>query len=143
MKISRITGIIGALFLVCVLAGSAFAMKEEFNYMSQQSLHQAVEAGADVAIVDIQAQEEFNAHHIKGAIKTTAYPVKSAEDKAKLIPAITELKKNNRNIVVICPRGKGGAERTVNSFVKQGVPSYRLFILTEGQDGWSYPVEKN
>ncbi len=134
--------IAAALLLTFIVVGSAFAMKEEFNYMSAASLNQAVQNGADVAIVDIQVADEFGEHHIKGAMETCAYPVKSQVEKDKLNPSIEKLKNSNQNIVIICPRGKGGAERTFKYFEQQGIPSYRLFILTDGQAGWPYEVIK-
>ncbi|WP_419778639.1 rhodanese-like domain-containing protein [Maridesulfovibrio sp.] len=131
-----------AAIVVCV-ATSAFAMKEEYNYMSPASLQKAIETKADIAIVDIQVADEFKSHHIKGAIETCAYPVKTDVDTNKFAAVLADIKSSAQPIVVICPRGKGGAERTVNYFAKQGIAPYRLFILTEGQDGWPYAVEKN
>lgn len=131
-----------AVIMLLVLSSAAYAMKAEYNYMSAASLNNAVQNGADIAIVDIQVADEFAAHHIKGAIKTCAYPVKSAEDKAKLADSIAKLKNTKQDIVVICPRGKGGAERTVKHLAEQGIAPYRLFILTEGQAGWPFSVEK-
>lgn len=131
-----------AAIVVCVVA-NAFAMKEEYNYMSPASLQKAIETKADIAIVDIQVADEFKSHHIKGAIQTCAYPVKTDVDTNKFASVLADLKSSTQPIVVICPRGKGGAERTVNYFAKEGIAPYRLFILTEGQDGWPYAVEKN
>ncbi|WP_320006052.1 rhodanese-like domain-containing protein [Maridesulfovibrio sp.] len=131
-----------AAIVVCVVA-NAFAMKEEYNYMSPASLQNAIEAKADIAIVDIQVADEFKEHHIKGAIETGAYPVKTDVDTQKLDKTLADLKSSTKPIVVICPRGKGGAERTVDYFAKNGIAPYRLFILTEGQGDWPYAVEKN
>ncbi|NDV25739.1 rhodanese-like domain-containing protein [Desulfovibrio sp. JC010] len=133
----------GAAAIFVCLAANAFAMKDSYNYMSPVSLQKAIETKADVAIVDIQVADEFKSHHIKGAIETCAYPVKSDVDTKKLDASLNSLKGSDQPIVVICPRGKGGAERTVNYFAKQGIAPYRLFILTNGQDGWPYAVEKN
>ncbi|WP_319764828.1 rhodanese-like domain-containing protein [Maridesulfovibrio sp.] len=137
-KIIRLIGIT-ALFMC--LAGNAFAMKETYNYMSPASLHNAVATNADVAIVDIQVADEFKAHHIKGAIETNAYPVKSTAETDKLNAAFSKLKDTAQPIVVICPRGKGGAERAVQYLAKKGIAPYRLFILTNGQGGWPFEVE--
>ena len=129
-----------AALLLCV-AGNAFAMKDSYNYMSPAALQNAIDTKADVAIVDIQVADEFKAHHIKGAIETGAYPVKTVAETEKLNAALNSLKSSTKPVVVICPRGKGGAERTVNYLAKQGIAPYRLFILTNGQDGWPYAVE--
>ncbi|WP_415713631.1 rhodanese-like domain-containing protein [Maridesulfovibrio sp.] len=137
----KVTLMLGAAALFVCIAANAFAMKDSYNYMCAASLNNAVNNHADVAIVDIQVAEEFNAHHIKGAIETGAYPVKTATDTNKLDAAVNNLKKSAQPIVVICPRGKGGAERTVNYFAKKGIAPYRLFILTNGQGGWPYAIE--
>ncbi|CCO23862.1 rhodanese-like domain-containing protein [Maridesulfovibrio hydrothermalis] len=134
--------ILSTLLLTFVIASSVFAMKAEYNYMNAASLQKAVENKADIAIVDIQVSEEFKNHHIKGAIETCAYPVKSVADRAKFDATLKQLKNSAQPIVVICPRGKGGAERTVNYFTEQGIAPYRIFILTEGQAAWPYSVEK-
>ncbi|WP_432737830.1 rhodanese-like domain-containing protein [Maridesulfovibrio sp. FT414] len=132
-----------ALGLLLIISSAAFAMKEAYNYMSAEALNTAVQDGADVAIVDIQVPADYKAHHIKGAIETGAYPVKTADDKAKFTATLAKVKDSKENIVIICPRGKGGAERAVDYFKEQGVAPYRLFILTEGQGGWNYGVETN
>ncbi|WP_035075111.1 rhodanese-like domain-containing protein [Maridesulfovibrio zosterae] len=133
--------VLGTAIMTLVIAASAFAMKEKYNYMSAASLQKAIENKADIAIIDIQESDDFKAHHIKGAVETCAYPVKSDSDKIKLEASLNELKDSTKPVVVICPRGKGGAERTVDYFVKKGIAPYRVFILTEGQGGWSYSVE--
>ncbi|GKT30756.1 rhodanese-like domain-containing protein, partial [Aduncisulcus paluster] len=71
-----------ATLLLCV-AGNAFAMKDSYNYMSPAALQNAIDTKADVAIVDIQVADEFKAHHIKGAIETGAYPVKTVAETEK------------------------------------------------------------
>jgi len=131
-----------ATLLLCI-AGNAFAMKDSYNYMSPAALQNAINTKADVAIVDIQVADDFKSHHIMGAIETCAYPVKTAADTNKLNTPLSNLKSSTQPVVVICPRGKGGAERTVNYLAKQGIAPYRLFILTNGQDGWPYAVESN
>ena len=131
-----------AALLLCV-AGNAFAMKDSYNYMSPAALQNAIDTKADVAIVDIQVAEEFKSHHIKGAIETCAYPVKTVAETEKLNATLNSLKSSTQPVVVICPRGKGGAERTVDYLAKKGIAPYRLFILTNGQDGWPYAVESN
>ncbi|SMF18746.1 rhodanese-like domain-containing protein [Desulfovibrio gilichinskyi] len=130
-----------AVLMILLIASAAFAMKDQYNYMSSDSLQNAIDQNAAVTIVDIQIADEFNVHHIKGAIETCAFPVKSSEDKAKLDAALPELKSSTKPVVVICPRGQGGAERTVDYLNANGVPSYRLFILTNGQGGWNHAVE--
>ena len=55
-----------------------------FNYYTAEQTKDAIENAEDVILLDIQVEEEWEAHHIKGAIPTHAYPVKTDEEKAKL-----------------------------------------------------------
>jgi thiosulfate/3-mercaptopyruvate sulfurtransferase len=42
-------------------------------------------------------------------------------------------------VVIVCPRGGGGAKRAYDHLAGQGVTGGRLFILEQGQQGWPYP----
>lgn len=92
-----------------------------------------------MTLIDIQVDKEFNQHHIRGAVATYAYPVKSEEDRAKLAAAIEELKNNETLAVIVCPRGGGGAKRAYDHLLESGIPKSRLAILTKGQAAWPYP----
>lgn len=129
--------------LVIFFAGNAFAMKDSYNYMSPAALQNALDNKADIAIIDIQPADQFKSHHVKGSVQTCAYPAKTVADTEKLNAAILELKKSTKPIVIVCPGGRGGAERSINYMAKQGIAPYRLFILTNGQGGWPYAVESN
>lgn len=109
-----------------------------YNYVSAGEVKAWIETGASVNIVDIQVPEEYKAHHLPGAIATYSYPVKSDSETAKLDRAVAETKKNQDPVVIVCPRGKGGAERCYNYFKDQGVAEDRLLILEKGQLGWPY-----
>jgi len=50
---------------------------------------------------------------------------------------IEEIKGNNDPVVVVCPRGAGGAKRTYYYLLQQGISPERLFILDKGQEGWA------
>lgn len=108
-----------------------------YNYISAQSLQERLSAGQPTNLVDIQVEADFAKHHIKGAAPTYAYPVKSAEDTAKLAATIEELKVNSDPVVIICPRGAGGATRTYDYLLAQGISAERLLILEKGQEGWT------
>lgn len=108
-----------------------------FQYYTAEQAKSAIENEEDVIFVDIQVEEEWDQHHIEGAVSTKAYPVKSDENKAKLDAVMPQLEGDNP-VIVICPRGGGGAERTVAYLKESGVASERLFILENGQAGWPY-----
>ncbi|SDL33553.1 Rhodanese-related sulfurtransferase [Maridesulfovibrio ferrireducens] len=137
----KVLSVCSAILMILILASSAFAIKDQYNYMNGDSLQNALDQSAAIAIVDIRVADQFKDHHIKGAIQTCAYPVKSSADTAKLDASISDLKTGTQPVVVICPRGQSGAERTVDYLNANGIPSYRLFILTNGQDGWKHAVE--
>jgi len=114
-----------------------FASSANYNYISAAELESRLTSSSPINIVDIQVEAEFSQHHIKGATPTYAYPVKSDADRAKLDGAITQLNANSDPIVIVCPRGGGGAKRTYDYLLGQGVPVKRLLILEKGQSGWS------
>jgi len=110
----------------------------EFKYYTADQLKQAIENKTPLKIVDIQVEDEYKAHHVQGVIPTYAYPVKTDEDKAKLAKIVPELKDSQDPIIVICPKGGGGAKNTIQYLADQGISESRLFILEKGQAGWPY-----
>jgi rhodanese-related sulfurtransferase len=88
--------------------------------------------------VDIQIPEEFEKHHFRGAIETNAYPVKTDEEKKKLDRILPIISSSIEDVVIICPRGGGGARNTYEYFKTRGVPESRLYILEKGIEGWPY-----
>jgi len=110
----------------------------DFQYYKADQLKQDIEKKTPLKIVDIQVEDEYNAHHIQGAIPTYAYPVKTDEEKAKLGKVLPELKSSQDPIVIVCPKGGSGAKNTYQYLVDQGIAESRLFILENGQSGWPY-----
>jgi rhodanese-related sulfurtransferase len=131
-------------FALLLLAALIFAMPvgaadpaPAYNYISAADLEARLNDGLPTNLVDIQVEGEFVRHHIIGAIATHAYPVKSDADRAKIDAIIGRLQSNNDPIVVVCPRGAGGATRTYDYLLERGIASERLLILAKGQEGWS------
>ena len=122
---------------ILLIPGITFA--SEYNYISAAELESRLTTSQPTNIVDIQVEEEFVQHHIKGASPTYAYPVKSDTDRAKLDATIEQLNTNSEPVVIVCPRGGGGAKRTYDYLLQQSISSERLLILEEGQGGWPYP----
>ena len=112
--------------------------EDGYKYYKAELLKNSIENQDDKLIVDIQVEEEFDNHHIKGAIATYSYPVKTDEDKAKLDKIFEDLNNSKDDIVIICPRGQGGAKRTYDYLKEKGIVESRLFILENGQEGWPY-----
>jgi len=114
------------------------AFAGEYNYISQDKVKEWIETDTPVMIVDIQVEDEFQAHHIKDSVATYSYPVKSDADKAKLAAAVAQAKDHDKPVVIVCPRGKGGAKRCYDHMAANGIAEDRLLILEKGMGGWSY-----
>lgn len=110
-----------------------------FNMISADAIKTKLAAQESLALVDIQTAEDFSKHHLPGAIATYAYPVKSDQDKGKIGAVLPALINNDTPVIIVCPRGKGGAERTYDYLKASGIAEDRLFILENGQEGWPHP----
>lgn len=112
--------------------------KVSYQYYTAEETKSKIENKEDMYILDIQVEDEFEKHHLEGAIPTYAYPVESDEDRAKLDSVLDDLKAGSEPILVVCPGGGGGATRTVDYLTEKGIDADRMFILEKGQGGWSY-----
>lgn len=127
------------LSLLALLAAVVPTLAGDFNYISAEKLEQMLRQKLPVSIVDIQVEPEFETAHIKGAQPTYAYPVKSTQDQAKLDALLPSLIGSDTPVVIVCPRGGGGAERTHQYLAAKGIAPSRLLILEKGQAGWNCP----
>ena len=125
------------LLAILLIPGISLADDGTYNYISAADLETRLNAKLPTHIVDIQVEEEFAQHHIKGATATYAYPVKSDDDRAKLDHIVGQIKDDNDPVVIVCPRGAGGAKRTYDYLLQQGISAERLLILEKGQEGWA------
>jgi len=110
----------------------------EFNYRTAEEVKANIENNDDIILLDIQPEDAWNEHHIQGAIPTHAYPVETEEDKAKFDGVMSDLESSEAPIIIVCPGGKKGAERTYKYLLEKGIKEDRLFILENGQNGWPY-----
>jgi rhodanese-related sulfurtransferase len=133
MEMKRILAV--AALLLC---STAISMAAGYNYVAPDQFKQWLEKGKDMSIVDIQVPAEFQQHHFKGSLETNSYPVKSAADKQKLDAVLPRLAATQNDVVVICPRGGGGAKNTYDYLKEKGIDEKRIFILKEGMQGWPY-----
>jgi len=115
------------------------AWSESYQYMDAQTVKQKLETEAPLSLVDIQVEEEYAQHRIVGALPSYAYPVKTAADRAKLTAISEQLKTSDAPVVIVCPRGGGGAKRAYDYLLTEGIDAKRLFILEQGQHGWPFP----
>jgi len=128
-----------ALLLVLTTACWAGLLGNDYNYITARQLKGWLENGKPVLIADIQVAEEFAAHHLKGAVETNAYPVKSDGDRHKIDPVLAAYRQTGRDIVVVCPRGKGGAKRCYDYLKASGITESHLTILEGGMGKWPFP----
>ncbi len=124
---------IAAFFLI-----AAAALASDYNFISPEKTKNWIETQVPVTIVDIQVKEEFESHHLPGSIPTYAYPVKSDAEKALINDAVAISISKGAPVIVVCPRGKGGAKRCYDYMKSQNVPEDKLLILKGGISGWPY-----
>lgn len=109
-----------------------------YNYISAEEMKEKITAGEDIIIVDIQVKDEYEQHHLPGSVATYAYPVKSETERAAIDIAVAKYNETGKPVVIVCPRGKGGAKRTYDYMMSQNVLEDKLTILENGMDGWPY-----
>ena len=129
----------GIIFLLsCIANTPLLAENKQYNYLAPEELKTRIESGDQQCILDIQVQEEYTEHHIKGAVPTYAYPVKTEAEKNRIEAEVAKLAEDEDPIIIVCPRGGGGAERTYDYLLNKGIEPHRLYILEKGQGGWPY-----
>ncbi|MBJ6798729.1 rhodanese-like domain-containing protein [Geomonas propionica] len=129
-----------AVFLTATAAFAGPLFGGNYQYVAPSDFKKWLETGKKMQIVDIQVPAEFQQHHFKGAVQTNAFPVKSAEDKQKLDRVLPQLTASREEIVIICPRGGGGAKNTYDYLKGKGIAEARMHILEDGMQGWPYPT---
>jgi rhodanese-related sulfurtransferase len=121
------------------LLWSTVAGAGDYRSLKQDTFKGWLENGKPMQVVDIQLPAEFARHHFKGAIETGAYPVKTDVERQRLDAVLPAIKASRDDVVIVCPRGGGGARNTYDYLKAHGVAESRLFILEKGMDGWPYP----
>ncbi|DAB33498.1 MAG TPA: hypothetical protein CFH82_10100 [Sulfurospirillum sp. UBA12182] len=122
--------------LVFVGCGGKVDKKSQYNYISADETAKIMMENPDkIVLIDIQEKDDFEEEHLKGAIGTYAYPVKTEEEKARIAKHIQDIKPDQK-VVVVCPRGGGGADRAYDFLLQSGIKKENLFTLTDGQYGW-------
>ncbi|HKJ64542.1 MAG TPA: rhodanese-like domain-containing protein [Desulfopila sp.] len=125
--------------LAILFAATCSFAASDYNYISPETVQSNIENNVQMLIVDIQVEDEFIQHHIKGSMPTYAYPAKSESDTEKLDIAFQKQKETDEPLVIVCPRGAGGAKRSYDYLRQKGVAEDKLLILEKGMGGWPYP----
>lgn len=126
------------LLSLAMLVLAVTAQAGDYRYVAPEQMKTWLESNKELLIVDIQPAKDFARQHFATALETNAFPVEKPEEQKLLDPAVTAAQGNNKEVVVVCPRGKGGAKRTYDYLKAKGIAEKRLFILTDGMDKWPY-----
>lgn len=121
------------LFMVTIATTAGAA-----NYIEPGQLKEALEKKKTMIIVDIQPAKEFEKQHLTGSIETNAFPVKTADEKKLLDKLVPIIKASKGPVIIVCPRGKGGAKNSYDYLLSQDIAEERLHILKNGIAGWPY-----
>jgi rhodanese-related sulfurtransferase len=124
--------------VISVLLLTSASLACAANYISPDELKLMIQQQKDVVIVDIQPFGEFEQHYLKGAIETNAFPAKSPEEKQRLDKTLPVINESSAPVIIICPRGGGGAKNSYEYLLTKGIPENRLLILKGGMAGWFY-----
>ncbi|MBV5278052.1 MAG: rhodanese-like domain-containing protein [Campylobacteraceae bacterium] len=121
------------LFIGC---GGKVKENPKYNYITADETAKLMrEDASKLFLVDIQEKADFTEEHLKGAISTYAYPVKTEEEKARLGALLADIKPHQK-VIIICPRGGGGADRAYDFYLDKGVKKENLLTLKGGQFEW-------
>jgi thiosulfate/3-mercaptopyruvate sulfurtransferase len=137
---------LGALLVISLAAaGFGECAEGKYNYITIEQFKARLDAGdhekGKMAIVTTQTPKEYATGYLKAAYATFARPLESGEDFAKLDPFLEKVRNTTEDIILICPRGKSGAERPFDYFAKKGVSPERMLILKDGMETYTkaYP----
>lgn len=125
-------------FVLLLLVGCGGKVKEnpKYNYITADETAKLMrEDASKLVLVDIQEKPDFEEEHLKGALATYAYPVKTDAEKARLAELLPQIKPDQK-VVIVCPRGGGGADRAYDFYLEKGVKKDNLFTLKGGQYEW-------
>jgi len=138
--VKRTIGIISILLLV---AGWGWAASSGgYNLISADDLQKRIKSGDSMIFIDICPVEQFAKGHIKGSLETNAYPVEKESERGSLAKYLAKIKASSDDVIIVCPRGGGGAKRTFDFYKSNAVEEKRLLILEKGMDAWPYETEK-
>jgi rhodanese-related sulfurtransferase len=132
---------VSAIFLVAAAVSWATSA-DGYNYISPADLQKRLQSKSPMILLDICPVEQFAKGHIPGAVETNAYPVDTDEQRERLAKVLPQIQASKDDVIILCPRGGGGAKKTFDFYKSKGVDEKRLLILEKGMDAWPYETEK-
>jgi len=126
------------LSLLTLLFTAVASFATSYNYITPEILKAQLAQKKQLIVVDIQVPQEFSAHHLTGSLETNAFPAKTPAERQRLDRAVAVIKATTAPVIVVCPRGKGGAKNAYEYIVSRGVPENRVQILEGGMAGWPF-----
>jgi rhodanese-related sulfurtransferase len=112
-----------------------------YDYISPEDLQKRIDAQSPMILVDICSVEQFAKAHIPGSIETNAYPVETDAQREALGHLLPQILASGDDVIILCPRGGGGAKRTYDFYKANGVDESRLLILEKGVEKWPFATE--
>lgn len=135
--------VVAALMIFLVSAAISWAASADgYNYISAADLQKRHQSKSPMILLDICPVEQFAKGHIPGSIETNAYPVDTDEQRERLAKVLPQIQASKDDVIILCPRGGGGAKKTFDFYKSKGVDAKRMLILEKGMDAWPYETEK-
>ncbi len=134
----KLTSLCVGFLVVLTLIGCGGSVKPnpKYNYITADETAKLIrENASSIVLVDIQEKGDFEEEHLQGALGTYAYPVKTDAERARLAELIPNIKPNQK-VIIICPKGGGGADRAYDFYLEKGLKKEQLFTLQGGQYEW-------
>ena len=135
MKILAISAVV-LTALLTLGCGGQVKENAKYNYITADETAKLMrEDASKLVLVDIQEKPDFEEEHLKGAISTYAYPVKTDAEKARLAELLPNIKPEQK-VVIFCPSGGGGDDSAYDFYLEKGLKKEQLFTLKGGQYEW-------
>jgi rhodanese-related sulfurtransferase len=140
--VQRLIAALTIALALAAAAGSLAASSDGYHYISAADLQKRLQAKSPMILLDICPVEQFAKGHIPGAIETNAYPVDTDEQRERLAKVLPKIQASPDDVIILCPRGGGGAKKTFDFYKSKGIDPKRMLILEKGMDAWPYETEK-
>ena len=122
--------IIAAVLVLVITSGKLMAQKQGYKQISQAQAKEIMDTRSDYILLDVRAEKEFEAGHIKGAILIPDYEIRLRAEK--------ELPDKAKTILVYCRSGRR-SKLAARDLAELG---YTDVLEFGGIIDWKYGIEK-